>query len=80
MIPFSYIFCVRTPGPNSKLSRMYEARNTRLSVYAKQRIPAALMTSNRALPWLPKKSSNPLDEAQKPYYCESSHPHQRRLT
>jgi hypothetical protein len=64
---------------NSELSRMHGARNTCLSVYANQRIPAAPMTSNRALPWLPKKSSNPLDEAQKPYYCGTSHHHQRRL-
>jgi hypothetical protein len=25
----------------------------------------------KRLPWLPKKSSYPLDAAQKPYYCES---------
>ena len=31
------------------------------------------MISNRALPWLPKKSSSPLDEVQKPYYCESNY-------
>ena len=65
--------------PNSELSRMHGGPNTCLSVYANQRIPAAPMTSNRALPWLPKKSSNPLDEAQKPYYCGTSHHHQRRL-
>jgi hypothetical protein len=39
----------------------------------------APMISNRALPWLPKKSSNALDEAPKPYYCGNSHYHQSRL-
>lgn len=38
-----------------------------------------VMIRDRALPWLPKKSYNSLDEAQKPYYCGNSHYHQRRL-
>jgi hypothetical protein len=44
---------------NSELSRMHGGPQHMSSVYANQRIPAAPMTSNRALPWLPKKSSNP---------------------
>jgi hypothetical protein len=77
--PISYIFFVRNPGPIRNRAACTGAHNTCLSVYANQRIPAAPMTSNRALPWLPKKSSNPLDEAQKPYYCGNSNHHQRRL-
>ena len=42
-------------------------------------VTTAPIISNRALPWLPKKSSNPLDEPQNPYYCGSSHHRRRRL-
>ena len=79
LIPISYISSCAILGQFGTESRARGARNTCLSVYANQRIPAAPMTTNRALPWLPKKSSNPLDEAQKPYYCGISHHHQRRL-
>src|SRR5882757_6568546 len=33
----------------------------------------------KRLPWLPNKSSNPLDAGQKPYYCGSKNKRRSRL-